>query len=546
MAGMPVGAQTNPGAAIGTGGNGAGVYSIAGTVVNGLSGEPLRRATVAVLAVEDSHTIESVETGSDGRFSLQGLPAAKYQLTASKRGFRTAFYDEHEEYSTAIVTGADQETGQLVFRLTPSSTLHGVVTADGGDPVEGAKVMLFLVPPEHARPSGRGRGPNERIAQVDAATTDDTGAYEFANLAAGKYLLAVTATPWYALHLSSTDAGAKAGGSGTALDVAYPVTFYDSTTDEASATPIVLGAGSREEANLFLHATPALHIFVQAPHGQTNPNEFAIPVMQRSIFGTQVSSETQLTINPGLSNLAEFTGVAPGPYQLQQGNPPRVVDLDAATSQQVDPASGTPTVPVSGTLASSWGSALPDEVNMVLSSLEDGRHQEQLVAGARKGEFQFNSVLPGKWELHAWGPVGELAVVSIAANGAAHAGNMLTVGDRALTVTATLAQGVARVEGFARRETKGVAGVMVVLAPKNKAAFRALVRRDQSDSDGSFSLRDAAPGQYTVVAIENGWELDWSRPEVLARFLPKGVAVSVTESSGKTIQLLEAVPVQTQ
>ena len=32
-----------------------------------------------------------------------------------------------------------------------------------------------------------------------------------------------------------------------------------------------------------------------------------------------------------------------------------------------------------------------------------------------------------------------------------------------------------------------------------------LIRRDQSDSDGSFALRDVVPGQYTVVAIQDGW-----------------------------------------
>jgi hypothetical protein len=382
---------------------------------------------------------------------------------------------------------------------------------------------------------------------VESTTTDDTGAYEFSNLAPGKYMLAVTAEPWYALHLSSNDAHANSSGASAALDVAYPVTFYDSTTDEASATPIVLGAGSREEANLSLHAAPALHIFVRAPRdlGNSNPS-VAMPTLQRSVFGTQVSSDALLNMNPFSSDVAEFTGVAPGHYQLEQGNPPRIADLNAATSQQVAPIDGTPAVQVSGTVVSISGAALPEGVNVVLYSLEDGRDQQQMVASARLGEFHFDSVLPGKWELQAWGPTGELAVVSIASRGAAHAGNQLTVGDRALTITAAVSQGDTHVEGYARKGGKGMAGVMVVLIPRRKAAFRALVRRDQSDSDGSFSLRNAAPGQYTVVAIENGWGLDWSRPEVMDRFLAKGVAVTVTETSGKSIQLAGPVPVQTQ
>jgi hypothetical protein len=87
---------------------------------------------------------------------------------------------------------------------------------------------------------------------------------------------------------------------------------------------------------------------------------------------------------------------------------------------------------------------------------------------------------------------------------------------------------------------------MVVLVPKDLAAFPALARRDQSDSDGSFALRDVAPGHYTVVAIENGWDLDWERPEVISRYLPGGIPVTVTESSGKLVRLSQAVPVQSR
>ena len=127
-------------------------------------------------------------------------------MTASKRGFLTAFYDQHEGFNTAIVTGVDQDTSGLVFRLAPGAALHGVVSADGGDPVDGAKVMLFLKP--------HGHNPGERIKKVDETATDDTGAYEFDGLAAGEYLLAVKAEPWYAM--SHTAAGGKQWTEGDA------------------------------------------------------------------------------------------------------------------------------------------------------------------------------------------------------------------------------------------------------------------------------------------------------------------------------------------
>ena len=84
--------------------------------------------------------------------------------------------------------------------------------------------------------------------------------------------------------------------------------------------------------------------------------------------------------------------------------------------------------------------------------------------------------------------------------------------------------------------------------PKIRRRFSNLVRRDQSDSDGSFALRDAAPGEYTVVAIDGGWDdgigLDWTRPEVIARYLPGGIAVTVKDTSDKVVRLSGPVPVQ--
>jgi hypothetical protein len=137
-----------------------------------------------------------------------------------------------------------------------------------------------------------------------------------------------------------------------------------------------------------------------------------------------------------------------------------------------------------------------------------------------------------------------MTVVSTALAGKASAGNLIVVRDKPVSLTVTLSDSDTRVEGFARKDGKGRAGTLVVLMPKDPATFRARLRIDQSDSDGSFSLRDVAPGEYTVIAVENGWDLDRTRPETFARYLTQGIAVTVTESSGKLVRVSEGVPVQ--
>ncbi len=511
-----------------------GQYRISGTMINTLTGEPIRRASVEVLDENDSHVIESVLSDNEGHFVLRGLPAAKYQLTASKRGFRTAFYDEHEEYSTAVVTGADQDTSGLAFRLTPAAVLRGQVTADGGDPVEGARVMLFRKPQKPKL--------GERIAHVDSATTDDTGAYEFGDLAAGDYLVAVTAEPWYSLHRPGGTSGLTPSDEAAAtLDVSYPVTYFDSTTDESSATLIPLAAGETEQANLSLHAVPSLRLFVPAPSRQDG--SVARPELRQSIFGTEISAQSMGTFDGSESKGIEFTGVAPGHYELALGDPPRVMELDATANQQIDASSGTPTVEVSGTLKPASGSVLPPDVTVTMEPLDGDRH-DAMPASAARGWFRFPSVTPGRWAISAFASGRRLAVIAMTVGDRTRGGNVLRVADRPLKIELTVAPGEMRVEGFARKDGKGVAGAMVVLVPKDLAAIDELARRDQSDSDGSFSLRDAAPGQYTVVAIQDGWNLDWSRPEVIRRFLPRGTPVTVTDTSTKILTLGQAVAVQ--
>ena len=137
-----------------------------------------------------------------------------------------------------------------------------------------------------------------------------------------------------------------------------------------------------------------------------------------------------------------------------------------------------------------------------------------------------------------------MPVIAIATGEMKKAGNLITIRDRTPELIVTVGEGEVRVEGFAEKDGQGFAGAMMVLLPKNTALWKSLTRRDQSDSDGSFAFREVAPGEYTAIAVEQGWALNWTSPAAMARFLPRGTNVTVTGNAGKLVRLSSAVMVQ--
>jgi hypothetical protein len=515
------------------------LYRIAGTVTNPLSGEHVPRATVSLMNEDSRETLQSTETDAEGRFALAPVPAGKYPLCVARRGYLSSCFDEHDNYSSAIVTGESQDTEHIPFQLSPGAMVHGVVTDDGGEAVQGAKVMLF----EKSHSGGLG----ERILNVTSGMTDDLGGFEFWDLTPGTFYLAVKGTPWFALHPSlAANAAPEQVSAAKALDVAYPVTFFDGVTEQAAATGVPLRSGDHVELNVALHAVPAIHMLVR---GAPDPagNRFHPPEQfMQTIFGQEEAAPVGMA-QPGLpgSGVTEYVGVAPGHYAVTHGDPPRLIEFDATSgSQELESAAGLPTTTVTIKLRMAGTSQLPARLPLVLRSESDASRE---IGGiwAGEGKLQFAAVPPGLWTVlpQDQGPE-RIGVVSIQGAGMNRQDSLIEVKDRPLTLTVTLARGVTAVNGFATKDKKGVPGVMIVLVPQDPAANWALFRRDQSDSDGSFSLKDAVPGNYSVVAIEDGWELDFARPEVIGRYLSSGVPVTIPDASPKVLLLARTVPVQ--
>jgi hypothetical protein len=507
-------------------------------VVSSTGGNPLGRARVTIADAKNPQNRQSVITSDDGRFEFSPVSPGKYSLQGAKRGFITASYDQHEQFSTAIVTGAGFDTEKLVLRLAPSAVLSGKILDELGDPARHATVSLY----REDRRAGVGR-----ILKFRTASADDQGAYEFAPLDAGTYFISATATPWYALHpLSSPQAGREGLPTSVdhALDVAYSVTYYGDSTDPDDATPIPLGGGDHLQADIHLNPVPALHLLFHVP--DNGEHGISVPMLQRPSFDGMDTVQTggMQQVSPGLF---EINGVAPGRYSVRMrgtagSDQSNEVDL-TNDGQELDIPGAEAAAHVKATVKLLGETTLPPHLGIALRNSKMRVVAWQQVDA--KNEIEFQDLAPGKYEVLAFAPPKAFSVLRISASGNEIPGDSLNVAaGSSLTISLSLAGGAVNVEGLAKRAGKPSPGAMVVLVPKDPESHSDLFRRDQSDQDGSFSLRSVVPGAYTVVAIENGWDLDWSRPGVIAHYVKHGQTVTVTDRSQGSVHLPDSVEVQ--
>jgi len=510
---------------------------IAGTVVSATGGNPLSRARVTIVDAKNPERRQSIITSDDGRFEFKVRPG-RYDLRGAKRGFISASYDEHEQFSTAIVTGRGLDTENLVLRLAPSGVLSGRVLDELGDPVRSAQVSLY----REDRRVGIGR-----ILKIHAQGTDDQGAYEFASLDAGTYFISVTATPWYALHPVSShqpDAQSLPTAVDRSLDAAYPVTYYGDSTEPNDATPIPIRGGDHLQADIHLNPVPALHLLFHVP--DNGEHGIRVPQLERPSFDGMDSVQPggMQQVSPGVF---EINGVAPGRYSVRtpgsgQSNEANEINLNN-DGQELEVPAAEAAADIKATVQLVGGATLPPHLGIALRNSKLRMVAWQEVDA--KGEIEFQDLAPGKYEVLAFTQPKAFSVVRISSPGSDTAGPTLNVAAGAsLTVSLSLAGGMVDVEGFAKQAGKTAAGAMVVLVPKDPESHRDLFRRDQSDQDGSFSLRSVIPGSYTIVAIENGWDLDWSRPGVIAHYVKQGQTVVVSDRTKSSVHVPDSVEVQ--
>ena len=512
-------------------------FRIAGTVV-GASEGPLSRARVSLQDVKNPKSEIFMITGDNGHFEFGNLHAGKYSLQGAKRGYITGTYDQHEQFSTAIVTGAGVDTENLTLRLVPTAVLTGHVFDESGEPVRTATVTLWR--DDHSAGVSR-------TVRYRGDASDDQGSFEFAPLNAGTYFVSVAAKPWYAVHPPSIrQAGMPDAPTSVdrSLDVVYPPMYYAGATEVEDASPILIRGGDHLDLDIHLTPLPTLHVILRSPP-QEGGQGFRVPMLFKRDFDGQEQA-IQPDVQMPAPGVFEITA-APGKYELRLGRqnsePSQSSEIEIGEDdQELDASAGQAASNISAKVELVGETALPPQMAVALRNAQHRVVAWGSVSSTR--EVTFAEVAPGNYEVFAAGGPRAYSVVAMLVNGSPVSGHSFTVPAGAnLALSLSVVGGTADVNGLAQRVGKGAAGAMIVLVPENPDANHELFRRDQSDLDGTFTFHSVIPGTYTVIAIENGWDLDWSKTAVISRYSTHGQRLIVSDSQ-TAIRLPNPVEIQ--
>lgn len=190
-----------------------GTAIIRGRVVDGQTGQPLARARVRIANGPGGATLI---TDASGSFEFTQLPAGRYGLSLSKRGYMAGTYPESSRTMRGR-TGIVVEDGQVLENVTAPLYHGGAITGrllDAyGDPVDNVSVRVL-------RTGGR-------VPQASQSSlSNDLGEFRVSHLQSGSYVLL-----------------AMPNGRGDSTEDAPVPTFYPGVLSIDQAQPIGVERG---------------------------------------------------------------------------------------------------------------------------------------------------------------------------------------------------------------------------------------------------------------------------------------------------------------
>lgn len=525
--------------------------TVSGTVLNSVTGEPLRKADVTLSngnVTEEAAAMMrqfskqgdlrgqhvstktfAAATDANGKFQFDNIPPGTYWLRVKKTGFGDRNYSadnpDSEDPSSFRLT-AGQSMTKVELRLVPNATISGRVVDEDGDPVPdatvGAQVYAF----------GRGR---RELMPADAAQTNARGEFTLGKLPPGSYYLSA------AIH--NMDLQPKPRPADGTPETAYVRTYFPGATDISQAQKTEVTAGAEVNGlTIQLRKAKVVRISGRLVDAAGAPIKSA-QIMLMS--GMDVGTMSMKMVNDPEGKF-EIGNLQPGSYtamvmQMEGSSPkmsmiPITIPDDGIDGIKLGPK---PDGTIQGSITVDGGAKIPLD-GMAISLTPAGSMVMPAGAAANaSGAFTLDHVTAATYDVtfpHL--PKGTY-IKSFTFNGRDTFGQPIDcTGGAAGNLRIVLGTDGGKVEATAKREEQHIANATVVLLPADPARrFPQAVFSASADYAGNAALTDVAPGDYLAFAWQKVEDDIWYDPAYIKKIEDQAVKVKVGAASSQKIEL---------
>ena len=503
--------------------------SVEGTVLDAITGEPIRKAEVnlnGAAAPGGAQTDLRAGTDASGHFAFRALPAGTYWLHAQHANYAPSA----EAHARIALQSGEQRSG-IEIRLSPQGTISGKVVDEFEAPVANCFVSALR------RQSQGGR---RSLVSRNGVATNDRGEYWIQGLEKGRYYVAARCNG----ELEAPHALMPARDPRKPTLV-YAPQFYPGVPDTNGATRLGVTPGTETQGVDFrVHRVTGVtvRVRVDAPDPSVLQNgNVQVLLLPPSLdpfetggLGASLdrrNGEFQIrSVTPGSYVILVSTTMGSGPFY--QGRLPLQVGATAPDPVHVALA---PASEMSGTVEVE-GENTPelDSISVVLEPLSNLPFPRPPQAHVTKdGTFTVTGVTPGRWRLNLFAGL-YVKSLSIGAREVSPYGFELASGTAGpIHILASNKTGQVQAAVSA---TSGGQAINFLLVPAEPERLDGGLVRSSPAGGGQATLTGVVPGRYRLFAFDGPprWDLQ-QLPDVLGAL--EGHAQAVEVGEGQTVQV---------
>ncbi|HEY6347991.1 MAG TPA: carboxypeptidase-like regulatory domain-containing protein [Candidatus Angelobacter sp.] len=516
--------------------------SLEGSVLNKVTGAPVKHAHVMYMKAPGVSVPISTDTDADGRFSIT-LEPGSYRLWVERPGFVHQAYGSRtpDGTGTLLTIAAGQQLRGINLRIVPLGAIAGRVLDEDGDPIQGAGIQVL----RFSFATGK-----RQVKPVLGVGSNDRGEYRAYGLPAGRYFLMAT------LRGAPTSRPPEPDALLPEIQQSFAAVYYPGVLDFTSASQISLPEGGEiSDADFHLQKTGAITVRGRlfSPIQDFVGSRLQVALGHSDRNTASFLNRITATVDENTGRF-EFHGIAPGSYLLiasqlhngllLSGRVP--VEVNASINPQTVNITLTSAFDIIGNIEIESGSSAkisPITVQLTESEgLAFGRQPSAKVGP--DGSFRLSGVAAGIWDFtlsplpeDLWiktATLGDLDVlngefsVSSAPRGPLHI---------------VLAGNGAQISGLVAQDGQPSHAV-VVLAPaaSELQGIAQMYRSTTTQENGTFLVKGVRPGAYKLFAFEDVEAFSWLDPDFLRPAETLGEPISVGEGEKATRQLTPISP----